>query len=168
MYGLFVCVWVIPCLLTAESLIDDAAAVNVGRARDVDADTVLDEVLVDAVEGGAGALELGDDGELLGGVDGLARAVEVRVSVAEGVQIAPVGVAVAGVPVFRVGAAAGLGLTDEVLVGLAGVRGERERLPVRLPQVHLSAARAEVANTGVLVGLGGRPTLAVTLLSQLC
>ena len=52
-------------------------------SRHLDLLAVLDEVLRDAVEIGTRAVELGDDGELLAGVDGLALAVEVGVSMAE-------------------------------------------------------------------------------------
>ena len=108
-------------------------------------------------------MELGNNGELLGGVDRLAGAVEVSVSVAEGVQVATVGVARAGVTLLGVGTAAVVGLADEVLVRLAGVGGESKRLAIGLPQVHLGAAGAEGANTGVLVVLGRSPALTVTL-----
>lgn len=68
---------------------------------------VLHVVSLDGREGAVVALdELGNNGELLGRVDGHARAVEIRNTLAVGVEVASIGIAVTGVAGIRVSATA--------------------------------------------------------------
>lgn len=68
---------------------------------------VLHVVSLDGREGAVVALdELGDDGELLGRVYGHAGAVEIRDTLAVGVEVAPIGIAITGVAGIRVSATA--------------------------------------------------------------
>lgn len=87
---------------------------------------VLDVEALDLGQDAVGALdELGDYGELLGGVEGEAGAgtVEELVALAVGVEVASIGVAVAGVAVGGVSSAAGVACAGVVGAVLAGVRG---------------------------------------------
>ncbi len=85
--------------------------------------------------------------EFLAGVDSLALAVEVLVPHAVRVVIATICVALAGEAVVGVGTTASARLTDVILVGGAGMRGQGIRVRVRLPIFIVSllgAARGRV------------------------
>ena len=84
-------------------------------------------------EKGDAVWKTGNIRELLAGIDGLALAVEVGVAHAVRVVVATVGVAKTGEAVLGVGTAAGIPLADVVLVVLARVRREGERVCVGLP-----------------------------------
>ena len=94
-------------------------------------------------------------------VNGLARAVKVLDTNTEGVVVAAVGVAESSEAVLGVGTTTVGGLADVVLVVLAGVGGESEGVGVGLPDIDLGAARSTVTKTGVLVAVGGGPTVVV-------
>ena len=70
--------------------------------------------------------------ELLGCIDRLALAVEVRVTHSVGVEVTAVGVTVAVESVFGVGTAAACVFADMVGVVLASVRGDSVGVGVRL------------------------------------
>ena len=124
---------------SAESSVDTVAGnARDGRLRVGDDLSILDVEALD-IHAGAAADELGDDGELGAGVDGLALAVEGRVSHTVGVEIAPVGIARSGVASGGVGSSAGITIahglaTHSTRVGSIG-GGDR----VGLPDVHLGA-----------------------------
>lgn len=101
----------------------------------------------------ARANELRDDGELLRRVDCLALAVEILDSHAVAVEVAAVLVADALVAVIAVTAVGARASNDtRALAGVGSVCG---RDAVSLPDVHLSAAGASGAGTGVgVVGVG--------------
>lgn len=124
---------------------------------------------VEALNLGQGATatceELGHDGDLLGGIDDKvgSRAVKGRVALAVAVEVATVGITVAGVPVAGVGAAAGVGFA--LVLGAVGawVRSEGRGDVVGFPDVHFGAAGAQVADAGVDVVLGRHPAFGVGL-----
>lgn len=140
----------------------DAGDVRLGVGKDL---AVLDVEALDIGKGAAGLDELRDDGDLLGGVDGElgALAVEGGVALAVAVEVASIGVALAGVPGGAVGASAGVAVAAQLADRLTGVRGVGGGDGVGLPDVHLGAARAHVSDAGV--GIVGRrhPTLDVGL-----
>lgn len=153
----------------AEAVGDGVAG---GHASDVDLG-VLDDLaalhvnaadLAERARGGTGVRdELGHDGHLGARVDGEALAVERLVAHAEGVEIATVGIADALVPAVdgAVFASAAVHARDG-----AGVRGVGGRDGVGLPDIHLIAARAVVARSGVrVVGRRG-PANDVSLLIE--
>lgn len=161
-------------ILVAESLLlsstearGDGVAVDAGDIRlRVSKDlAVLDVEALDVGEGAAGLDELGDDGDLLGGVDGELRALAVEGGVAHtvAVEVTAVGVALAGVAGGAVSSAAGVAGAALLADGLAGVRGVGGGDGVGLPDVHLGAAGAHVADAGVGVVGGRRPALDVGL-----
>ena len=107
--------------------------------------------------------ELGDDGELGGGVDGHARAVEGGVALAVAVEVASIGVALASVAGSAVGAAAIVASAHSLADGSAGMRRQGGAHLVRLPDIHLRAAAAVVSETSVLVVGRGSPSIDVGL-----
>lgn len=148
-------------LLRAEVLRDRVDWVDSGDVdvRVLDHLAALDVQTADLREGAGRRVvaghELGHDGEWLGGVDSHALAEEGLVAHAERVEVAAVGVAQPGVASALVARAA-------LLAGRAArVRGERSRVVVGLPDVHLAAARAEAAVAGV--GTRAGPALDVGL-----
>lgn len=115
---------------------------------------------------GGGAVvgdELGDDGEGAVRVDGQAGTVKVRVAQTVGVVVAAVGVASAAVAVAAgaVSSTAGVAVAHGLADGVAWVCGEGVGDAVRFPDVHLRAAGAVVANTGVDVVARWLPAVAV-------
>ena len=124
---------------------------------------VLDVEALDLAQFAAGLDELRDDGDLLGGVDGEALAVEALVALAVRVEVASVGVAVAGVAVRGVGTAAGVALARVVGGVGAGVRSIGAGDAVGLPDIHLSTASTKVTNTGVDIVARGLPSFNVGL-----
>lgn len=133
------------------------------RSGNLISDSILDEVLADGVKSGARAVELGDNGELLSSVDGLAHAVEVGVALTEGVEITTISVAETGITVRRVSATTVLEGADKVTVGITRMRSQGEGLAVGLPEIHLGTAAAVVTNAGVGIALRGFPAISVGL-----
>jgi len=95
------------------------------------------------------ANELRDDGELGGSVNRLARTVETGIALAVGVEVAPIGVALRTVSVGCATARCRVAL--DLTRGIARVRSEGVGDAVGLPDVHLRAARAQIA--GACVGI---------------
>ena len=131
---------------------------------------VLDVEAADLREGAGGGArvgdELGDDGELGVGVDGLARAVEGRVAHA-------VGVIVAAVAVAETLVAGGAGVGAAISARAGGLLGHRAWVwrvgrgdGVGLPDVHLGAAGTGRAAAGVGVVAGWGPALDVGLVVE--
>lgn len=144
--------------LGTEGISDRVASCD---ARDIDL-RVLDNLpvlLVDAADlfqvtsiGVALGDELGDDGELGIGIDELAGAEEGFIAETEGVEVAAVFVADAIVAltfITAIGAFAAF-----LRVHRAGVGGVGGGDGVGLPDIHLLAAGAVAATTGVRVGVG--------------
>lgn len=130
------------------AVLDDLAVLH------VDAANFLESARSSAAVGD----ELSDDSHLLGGIDRLARAVEVLVAHAERVEIAPVGiagtaVAVAGARATTTRVARAARLLD--IVARMGSDSRRDR--VGLPDVHLVTAAAVIARSGVRVVARGLP-----------
>ena len=98
--------------------------------------------------------ELCDHCEFGVGVDDLAGPVEAGVTLAVGVEIAAIRIAVAAVAFGGVGAAAGVACAHMLGVVGAGVWGVGSGDGICFPNVHFGAAGAVVANTGV--GVVGR------------
>lgn len=151
----------------AEAVGDGAAGVvgnlGLGVANDL---AILNIETLDLRKLAVAALdELGHDSHLLGGinVEAGAGAVEGVVALAVRVEIATIGIASSSIAGGRVGATAGIalaGLLGEALAGMGSVgRGNL----VGLPDIHLRAAGAVLANTGVLVAGGGLPLVGVGL-----
>lgn len=138
----------------------DTSNVGLGVLNDL---AVLDVETLDLAEIASGVLdELGDDGELGAGVDGLALTVEGGVAHAVRVEVATIGIAGTAIAVGGVGTAAGVTLAHVLVDGGAGVGSEGGRDLVGLPDIHLRAASTVVTNTSVRVVGGGRPALNVT------
>ena len=128
-----------------------------GTILNVEAVDLLKVASIRAVDG----LELGDDGERLRGIDGLAGSIELLVAHAEAIEITAVLVAHAGVAVVAV--AAVHTLASGLAGPLANMRGVRRGVEVGLPDVHLGAAATVLAAAGVGVVVGTVPTLNVGL-----
>jgi hypothetical protein len=125
---------------------------------------VLDVETLDLVEDTIGSLEeLGDDGELGLGVDSHARSVEVLDTLAVRVEVASIGIASTGITGGRVSTTAGITLATVLADSGARVRSVGGRDGVGLPDIHLSAARAVLADTSVLVVGRGSPLSRVGL-----
>jgi len=112
------------------------------------------------VAGGVGK-ELGNDGDLLGGVDDLALAVEAGVALAVRVEVAAVGITPATIAVGAVGTAALVAIADGLIGDGARMGGEGSSHVVGLPDIHLRAASAVVTDTSVRVRVGRVPALNV-------
>lgn len=106
--------------------------------------------------------------ELLAGIDGLALAVEVGVAHAVRVVVAAVGVTVTGEALGGVSATAVGVLADVVVIVLASVGSESERVGVGFPDVDLCAASTVRANTGIRIVGGGDPIFNVGLSTKYC
>lgn len=139
-----------------------------GHSGDVDL-AVLDDLavlhvdaadLLERARRGAGVgEELGDDSHLLSGVDGLSRAVERLDAHTERVEVAAVGVAGAGVAAAGARATtASVARATRLLDVVAWVGGDGGGYRVGLPDVHLVAATAVVARSGVGVVARGLPS----------
>lgn len=123
----------------------------------VEAVDLLKVTSIRAVDG----LELGDEGERLRGIDGLAGSVEFLVAHAEAIEITAVLVAHSGVAVVAV--AAVHTVASDLAGPLADMRGVRRGVKVGLPDVHLGAAATVLAAAGVGVVVGAVPALDVGL-----
>ncbi len=135
-----------------SGVLDDFAVLNVDT-------TDFDEVAGRGVVGGD---ELGDDGELGAGIDGQASAEEGLVSHAVRVEIAAILVTRSVVPLVIITA---VGAGAALLSGnIANMRSVGGRLGVGFPDVHLIAARAVLAGSGVGVAVGRSPVKNVGLL----
>lgn len=151
-------------LSIAERLGDGVAsdASNLGL-RVLNDLAVLDIEALDLTEIASRVLEeLGDDGELLGGIDGLALTVEGGVTHAVRVEVATIGIASTAIAVVGVGTTARVALAHVLVDGGAGVGSESGRDLVGLPDIHLRAASTVVTDTSVGIVGGGIPTLNVT------
>lgn len=128
-------------------VIDDLSVLNV-EAADLDEVAVVLTIVGD---------KLGDDGHFLAGVDGVggALAIETAFAEAEGVEITAIGIA-NGVVTTSGWAVASLA-SDQAELS-AGMRCVRSGDLVGLPNIHLSAASAPIADPCIGVGLGGLPT----------
>lgn len=122
---------------------------------------VLHVEALDLAEGAARLQELRHHRQLLGRVELEAGAVERLVALAVAVEVASVGVAVARVAVGRVGAAARVAAAGVVGRVRARVRRVGRGDGVGLPDVHLGAAGAHVADAGV--GVVGRRVPAIDI-----
>jgi len=127
--------------------------VDLGVLNDL---AVLDVDAADLLEGSRGGTgvgeELSDDGELLGGVDGLSGAVEGRITHAVRVEVAAIGVADGGV---AVGGTAGSTLAARLRTSRARVGSVGSGHAVSLPDIHLVTAGSVVSGTSVgIVGIG--------------
>jgi hypothetical protein len=141
-------------LVLAEAVSDGVSAgAGDGGLRVLVNFAVLDVEALDLGQAGAGADKLRNDGHLLLGVEGGAGAVEVLHTHAVAVEVAAVLVADALVAVIAVTAVGARASNDtRALAGVGSVCG---RDAVSLPDVHLSAAGASGAGTGVgVVGVG--------------
>ena len=152
-------------LLHTEVVSDGVAGVDSGDGDlgVLDDFAVLDVETTDLGEvTGAGPVrgnELGDDGEFLAGVDGLAFTEEGLVTHTEGVEVASVFVADTTVTIVAVTtlSAGASGLT----VGAANVRGVCGSVGVGFPDIHLAAAGTVLAISRV--GRGAVPSEDVSL-----
>lgn len=154
-------------LLLAEVLGDGVGGVDAGDTRHAVGDdcTVLDVEAADLSEVAAGGAvvgnELGDDGELLAGVDGHALAEEGLVAHTEGVEVATIGVTEAVVPVVTLAALSTRAASLDI--DSAGMRGECSTHGVGLPDVHLVAASTVLAASCIGIGARGSPAKDVGL-----
>jgi hypothetical protein len=132
-------------------LVEDLAALDIFA-------TDLNEVTASCVVGGN---ELGDDCEWLGGVDGLARAVESGVAHPERVEIATVLVAVTLVAVAITIAASGV-RSASCVARIADVGSQSVGDAVGFPDIHLVTAGAGSARACVRVVGRSLPAVAVS------
>lgn len=147
-------------LLLAEvigDLVGRGNTSNVGNRVGKD-NAILDVEAFDALEHAAGGVvgsdELRDNGDLLVGVDLLARAEEGGVAHAVGVEVASVLVTDAFISVGSVTAVVALAAGESVAT--AGVWGVGRGVLVRLPDVHLGTAGSVAADTSIcILGRGG-------------
>lgn len=148
-------------LLLAEVVSDLVGCVNawdVGN-RVGENDAVLDVEALDALESAGGRVisgdELGNNGDLLGGVHLLARAEEGGVAHAIGVEVASVLVANAGIAVGSITAVESGAASESV--ALAGVWSVSSGVAVGLPDIHLGTAGSVAAGTAVGIVRGRGP-----------
>lgn len=131
----------------------DTGDVALGVLND---NAVLDIQAADLGEGTGGSVvggdELSDNGDLLGGIDGLAGAIEVGVAHTVGVEITTIFVAHTSITVVAIttGSTAAAGLAS----ASARMRSIGSRDRVGFPDIHLSTASTVLADTGV--GIVGR------------
>lgn len=144
-----------------DGVAGDAGDLGLGVGDDL---AVLDVEALDLGQVSGGVLEeLGDDGDLLGRVNGHARAVEGGVALAIAVEVASIGVAGAGVAVSGKGATAVIPSAHGLARGCARVGSVSRADLVGLPDVHLGAARAVRAHTGVGIIAGWGPAFDIGL-----
>jgi hypothetical protein len=127
--------------------------------------TILDVDTADFLErtsiGSVSSDELGDDGDLLGGIDSLAGSVEVLLTLAVRVEVASILVADTTISVITVTAVVSEAAVWSILA--ARVRGVGGGDGVGLPDIHLIAACAVLALSGVGVAGVGAPANGVGL-----
>lgn len=144
-----------------------AAGASDGGDRVGDDDTILDVEALDVGEstGGGSVIgdELGDDGELGLGVDGLAWAVEVEAALAVRVEVTSIRVASSSITVVAVSSTASIASAHRLAGSVARVGSVGVRDGVGLPEIHLSTARTVVTDTGVRIVGRLEPSLNVTL-----
>lgn len=97
-------------------------------------------------------------------------AIEIVVAHAEWIVVTTIGITVPIESLIRIGAATALAnvfLADMILVvtKLAAVGGEGKGVSVGLPDINLTTAGSELADTSIVVGLRSLPTLVVALSS---
>lgn len=165
---------VLPGVGVAEHLLLGSAVVlSNGVARDTcnsglrvgNDHAVLDVEALDLVQISAGiSEELGNDGELGVGIDGLARSIEGGVTLAVRVEIASIRVGSTGVPVIGVGTATIITVADGLSNCVGGVRSQSSRNGVGLPDIQFSTARAIATETGVGAVARGFPALYIGLI----
>lgn len=105
--------------------------------------------------------ELGDDSDLLGGIDGLSWTVEVLFTLTEGVEVATVLVANTSISVVAITALDGV-LASVKTVVLADVWGIGVGDGVGFPDIHLGTAGTSLSETSVGIGGGWSPSLNVS------
>ena len=144
-----------------------AAGASDGGDRVGDDDAILDVEALDVGEstGGGSVIgdELGDDGELGLGVDGLAWAVEVEAALAVRVEVTSIRVASSSITVVAVSSTASIASAHGLAGSVARVGSVGVRDGVGLPEIHLSTARTVVTDTGVRIVGRLEPSLNVTL-----
>jgi len=147
--------------LLGDGVAGVAGDLGLGVGNDL---AVLNVEALDLAEDASRVLvELGDDGHLLGGVDGHALAVEGLVALAVGVEVAAIRIANTSIALRAVGATAAVALAAALADNGARVRSEGSSHVVGLPDIHLRAAAAIAAETGVgIIGRRG-PVLNVGL-----
>ena len=153
-------------LLVEAVLVSDGVICR-GHSGDVDVG-VLDDHPVLHVEAadllersGGGSVvgdELSDDGELLGGVDGLASTVEGGVAHAEGVEVAAIGVADGVVAAGGSASVVGSAVAARLGTNCAGVRSDGSGVVVGLPDIHLVTAGTVLPSAGVNIAARGIPS----------
>ena len=127
---------------------------------------VLDIETSDLRETAVGSLvELGDDGDLLGGIDSEVGSgtVEGLVALAVGVEVTAISIASSAIAVVGVGSTARVTFASMLSELGARVRSVGSGDGVGLPDVHLGAAGTDVTLAGVGVVLRAVPALDVSL-----
>lgn len=150
--------------LGGDRVASHAGDVGVGLRNDF---AVLDVEALDLAEGAGVSTviseELRHNSEGLGGVDNLARPVERSVAHAVRVEVTAVRITLSRIAVGRVCATAVIPIAHRLSWRVAWVRSDRIGDAVGFPDIHLSAARAVVANPSVGVVRRRLPALDVSL-----
>jgi hypothetical protein len=128
-------------------------------------DAILDVEALNLAESSTRREELGNNGDLLVGVDleVATRAIVSLVALSPGVEVATIRVTVSGISVGRVCATAVVTVADVEGAVLARVGGISSRDGVGLPDVHLGAASTKFTDARVRVALGGVPSVNIGL-----
>jgi len=139
----------------------DSWDIDLGVLNDL---AVLNVDAADLGEGTAGGTgvgdELSDDGEFLGGVDSQSCTVEGLVTLAEGVEIATIGIADTGV---AAGGSASITLAASLRVDCARMGSVGSGVVVGFPDIHLVATGTVWTSTSVDVVGGCGPAVGVGL-----
>ena len=150
-----------------SAVVGGDGVVRGGESGDVDVgvlndDAVLNVDAADLAEGAGSSSvvgeELGDDGELLGGVDGHASTVEGGVAHAEGVEVAAIGVADGVVAAGGSASVVGSAVAARLGTNCAGVRSDGSGVVVGLPDIHLVTAGTVLPSAGVNIAARGIPS----------
>lgn len=132
-----------------------------------DDNAILDVESLNLAQGsGIGASvgdELSHDGEDRVGVDCLAWAVEVLVTLTVGVEVTSIGISDTGISVRGVSSSTGVAGAHALCGWVGRVRSESARDRVGFPDIHLSTARAVASDTSVYVVRRWNPSLNVGL-----
>lgn len=107
--------------------------------------------------------ELSHHGEGRASVNGQARTVEGFITHTVRVKITSIGIASTAIAISAIGSTAGISIAHGLRRSVAGVRSDGIGDRVSLPDVHLRAARAVVANAGVNIVGGWGPAFDVAL-----